>query len=98
MTSRSVSLSPCPPEYWGNSFQSHDRWETCGGAAGITALLPSTQEERRIQTSMDFGTNTLVVDGDTHVRHSPSYQPVPPATFETPYILIELRSGFHLYL
>ena len=57
-----------------------------------------TDEQRRIQTPMNFGYNTRVVDGDLHVWHAPHCPPVPPATFVAPVILTDLRSGSHLYL
>ena len=57
-----------------------------------------TDEQRRIQTPMNFGTNTRVVDGDIHVWHIPTCPPVPPATWVAPVILTDLRSGSNLHL
>ena len=57
-----------------------------------------TDEQRRIQTPMNFGSNTRVVDGDIHVWHIPTCQPVPPATWVAPVILTDLRSGSNLHL
>ena len=57
-----------------------------------------TDEERRIQTPMNFGSNTRIVDGDLHVWHVPTCPPVPPATWVAPVILTDLRSGSNLHL
>ncbi|MCY4653988.1 MAG: hypothetical protein OXC95_12595 [Dehalococcoidia bacterium] len=57
-----------------------------------------TDEQRRIQTPTNFGTNTRVVDGDIHVWHIPTCPPVPPATWVAPVILTDLRSGSNLHL
>ncbi len=57
-----------------------------------------TDEQRRIQTPTDFGSNTRVVDGDIHVWHIPTCPPVPPATWVAPIILTDLRSGSILHL
>ena len=57
-----------------------------------------TDEQRRIQTPTNFGTNTRVVDGDIHVWHIPTCSPVPPATWVAPVILTDLRSGSILHL
>ena len=62
-------------------------------------LAPTpTEEERRIQTPMDTGTNTRVVDGDIHVWHAPTCPPVPPASWVASIILTDLRSGSNLHL
>ena len=67
--------------------------------APTPALPPTpTQEERRIQTPTDFGSNTRIVAGDIHVWHAPTCPPVPPATWVASIILTDLRSGSHLYL
>ncbi len=67
--------------------------------APTPALPPTpTQEERRIQTPTDFGSNTRIVAGDIHVWHAPTCPPVPPATWVASVILTDLRSGSHLYL
>ena len=57
-----------------------------------------TDEQRRIQTPMNFGSNTRIVDGDIHVWHIPTCPPVPPATWVAPVILTDLRSGSNLHL
>lgn len=57
-----------------------------------------TDEQRRIQTPTNFGTNTRIVDGDIHVWHIPTCPPVPPATWVAPVILTDLRSGSILHL
>ena len=57
-----------------------------------------TDEQRRIQTPMNFGTNTRIVNGDLHVWHVPTCPPVPPATWVAPVILTDLRSGSILHL
>ena len=57
-----------------------------------------TEEERRIQTPMNFGSNTRIVDGDIYVWHIPTCPPVPPATWVAPVILTDLRSGSNLHL
>ena len=57
-----------------------------------------TDKQRRIQTPMNFGSNTRVVDGDIHVWHIPTCQPVPPATWVASVILTDLRSGSNLHL
>ena len=57
-----------------------------------------TDEERRSQTPMNFGSNTRIVDGDLHVWHIPTCPPVPPATWVAPVILTDLRSGSNLHL
>ena len=56
-------------------------------ACGETSVSPTptsaptpTLEERAVQTPMDLGYNTRVVDGDIHVWHAPHCPPVPPAT------------------
>ena len=56
------------------------------------------QDEIRLQTPTDFGSNTRVVDGDIHVWHIPACPPVPPATWVAPIILTDLRSGSQLHL
>ena len=58
----------------------------------------TTDEQRRIQTPTNFGTNTRVVDGDIHVWHIPTCPPAPPATWVAPVILTDLRSGSNLHL
>ena len=57
-----------------------------------------TDEQRRIQTPMNFGSNTRIVNGDLHVWHIPTCPPVPPATWVAPVILTDLRSGSNLHL
>ena len=57
-----------------------------------------TQDEIRLQTPTDFGSNTRVVDGDINVWHIPTCPPVPPATWVAPIILTDLRSGSNLHL
>ena len=57
-----------------------------------------TDDQRRIQTPTNFGTDTRVVDGDIHVWHIPTCPPVPPATWVAPVILTDLRSGSNLHL
>ena len=57
-----------------------------------------TDEQRRIQTPTNFGTNTRVVDGDIHVWHIPTCPQVPPAKWVAPVILTDLRSGSNRHL
>ena len=57
-----------------------------------------TDEQRRIQTPMNFGSNTRIVDRDLHVWHIPRCPPVPPASWVAPVILTDLRSGSNLHL
>ncbi|MYA61631.1 MAG: hypothetical protein F4X94_03540 [Dehalococcoidia bacterium] len=57
-----------------------------------------TDEQRRIQTPMNFGDNTRIVNGELHVWHIPTCPPVPPATWVASVILTDLRSGSNLHL
>ena len=56
-----------------------------------------TLEERRVQTPIDTGHNTRVVDGDIHVWYIPC-PPGPPATWVAPIILTHQSSESLLYL
>ena len=56
-----------------------------------------TLEERRVQTPIDTGNNTRVVDGDIHVWYIPC-PPGPPPKWVAPITLTHLSSGSHLYL
>ena len=66
-------------------------------ATPLPAPTP-TDQQRRIQTPMNFGSNTRIVNGDLHVWHIPTCPPVPPATWVAPVILTDLRSGSNLHL
>ena len=58
-----------------------------------------TLEERRVQTPIDSGYNTRVVDGDIQVWHVPHCPPVPPASWVAPIILTHLVQPYsYLYL